>query len=263
MQRITAIGLPLLPAQWEGEIHSVFHSSCNVRMDDGPLLTIHNFDFGMLPRSLYVPDLSASGLKPGDRVKGDCSGVLLGNRFLKWAEQVDEADTRIPRRETLPQTLDEAWCLLREKQQAAEREPLLQDIYRRLRKALERLWQALLANDRACIQTQCMACIGLGQGLTPSGDDMLLGTLAALHMYRPELAALLGKEILPLTTRTNDISRSYLELAVQGYAATPVIRAAENLDGNIKTVEILLSVGHSSGFDILEGIVTAVQKLKE
>ena len=89
---------------------------------------------------------------------------------------------------------------------------------------------------------------------------MLLGTLAALHMYRPDWAGLLGREVLPLAARTNDISRSYLELAVQGYAATPVIRAAEN-PRSIKAVELLLSVGHSSGCDILEGMLTAVQNI--
>ena len=90
---------------------------------------------------------------------------------------------------------------------------------------------------------------------------MLLGTLTALHMYRPDLAKRLGAEVLPLTQRTNDISRSYLELAVQGYAATPVIRAAEHPD-SIESVELLLSVGHSSGCDILEGMLTTVQNIR-
>lgn len=263
MQKITTVGLPQLPMQWEGKIHSVFRSSCNIWTGSGPLLTIHGFDFGMLPRSLYVPDLSTTGLHPGDPVKGDRRGVLLGTRLLEWAEQVEEADTKIPERGELPQTADKAWQLLRQKQSGTENDPLIQEIYQTLRTALDMLWQGLLCNDRACVRTQCAACVGLGQGLTPSGDDMLLGTLTALHMYDPQLVMLLGEELLPLVTRTNDISRSYLELAVQGYAATPVIRAAEHLDGNLETVEILLSVGHSSGCDILEGILTAVQKLKE
>lgn len=258
---ITAIGLPALPTVWEGHVHSVFQNSCNIQMDHGPLVTLHRFDFGMLPHSLYAPELSTANWRQGDQARADQTGLRVGEQTLAWAQEVRQENTRIPVRGEIPSELEQAWCLLRNKQKAAQTHPMVEEIYLRLRQAIQQLWGGILCGDREEVSLQCKACIGLGQGLTPSGDDMLLGTLAALHMYRPDWAEFLGKEILPLTTRTNDISRSYLELAVQGYAATPVIRAAEHPD-SIESVELLLSVGHSSGCDILEGMLTAVQNIR-
>ena len=260
--KITAVGLPALPTVWEGKVHSVFQNSCNIRADHGPLVTLHGFDFGMLPYSLYAPDLSTAGWRQGERVQADQTGLRIGGRTLVWAQEVRQENTKISTREEIPSDLEQAWRLLRNKQEAAQSHPMLEEIYHRLRQALERLWAGILCGDRETVRRQCEACIGLGQGLTPSGDDMLLGTLTALHMYRPDWAELLGQETLPLTTRTNDISCSYLELAVQGYAATPVIRAAEQLGSSMEAVELLLSVGHSSGCDILEGLLTAVQNIR-
>lgn len=85
-----------------------------------------------------------------------------------------------------------------------------------------------------------------------------------MHMYRPELARRLGEGIRPLLGRTNDISRSYLELALDGYAATPVLGAAAELSGGgTEQSEILLHVGHSSGCDILEGLITTAERLEQ
>lgn len=260
---ITAIGLPALLPQWEGSVHSVFRNSCNIRVKDGRLLTVHRFDFGMLPCSLFVPNLSTGQWRPGDPVRGDSCGILLGEERIGWAERVEEVDTSIPGPKALPTSLDGAWRLLREKQRSADSLPMVEETYCRLRREIDLLWKGLICNDKECIRTQCQACIGLGQGLTPTGDDMLLGTLAALHMYQPELARRLGEGMLPLLDRTNDISRSYLEFAIHGYAATPVIRATEHLSGDTGALETLLSVGHSSGGDILEGILIATQYLQE
>jgi hypothetical protein len=258
---ITAVGLPALPIVWEGKVHSVFQNSCNIQTDYGSLVTLHRFDFGMLPHSLYAPELSTANWRQGDQVRADQTGLRIGEQTLVWAQEVRQENTKISVREELPSELEQAWCLLRNKQKTFQNHPMVEEIYRRLYQAIQQLWEGLRCGDREEVSFQCKACIGLGLGLTPSGDDMLLGTLTILHMYRPDWAELLGKEILPHTTRTNDISRNYLELAVRGYAATPVIRAAEQLHNN-KAVELLLSVGHSSGCDILEGMLTTVQNIR-
>lgn len=259
---IQAVAPPDLPERWTGKIHSIFANSCNVLLDGGELLTIHRFSFGMLPRSLYVPGLSTGELEHGAPVTGGPEGVSLGNRLLKWSDRLRRTDTAIPRSGCPPRNWREPLALLRQRQSSLEGGALTDALYSRLRRAMAGLWSGLRTGDDAAVREGCLACIGLGQGLTPSGDDMLLGTMAGLHMYRPELACRLAAGIRPLLERTNDISRSYLELVLAGYAATPVLDAAAELGtGGTEAARLLMTIGHSSGCDILEGLVTTAEQL--
>ena len=259
--KITAIGLPALPPHWAGRVHSVFQNSCNIARDTGPLITIHCFESGTLPCSFFVPDLLSCAFRQGEAVHASERHIQIGDRILQWAEHVETVNTSIPRVTSRPGPLSRE--VLNRRRSPNDASALEAEIYRRLRRALRLLWEGLLAGDREQIRRQCKACVGFGQGLTPTGDDMLLGTFAALHMYAPELVPSLAGEVLPLMDRTGDISRSYLHLAADGYAATPVISAAESLcTGDMAAVEALLEIGHSSGGDILEGLFTAVPYLR-
>lgn len=259
---IQAAAPPDLPERWSGRIHSIFPSSCNVLLDGGGLLTIHRFSFGMLPRSLYVPELSTEELQHGAPVQGGPEGVSLGSRLLSWSDRLRRTDTAIPRSGCPPRSWQEPLALLRQRQSGLEGGALTDALYSRLRRAMAGLWSGLRTGDDGAVSGACLACIGLGQGLTPSGDDMLLGTMTALHMYRPKLAARLAAGIRPLLDRTNDISRSYLELVLAGYAATPVLDAAAELGaGGTEAARLLMTIGHSSGCDILEGLITTAEQL--
>lgn len=259
---IQAIAPPDLPLRWTGRIHSVFANSCNVALDGGGLLTIHRFSFGMLPRSLYVPDLDTKNLAQNAPAQGGPEGVCLGETRLGWGTPLRRVNTKIPRSAYPPSAWKSSLALLRERQSVLGGDAMTDALYTRLRRALAALWEGLRADDPSAVGEQCRACIGLGLGLTPSGDDMLLGTLTALHMYRPDLACRLGAGITLLLDRTNDISRSYLQLALDGYAATPVLGAAAELaGGGTDQTQVLLTVGHSSGCDILEGLITTAEQL--
>ena len=122
--------------------------------------------------------------------------------------------------------------------------------------------------------------IGLGGGLTPSGDDFLTGLLAAIGSVavtaehsgkrnhterdpRDDIAAFEGALRTAVRSRlslTNDISAAFLEAALQGHFSKPVhalFRASQGLPGSKTEEELLdafLAVGHSSGMDTLLGI---------
>ena len=216
----------------------------------------------MLPRSLYVPDLDTENLAQNALVRGGPEGVRLGDALLEWQTPLRRVDTKIPLSAHPPSVWENSLALLRKRQSSLGGDAMTDALYTRLREALAALWKGLWADDPSAVGEQCRACIGLGLGLTPSGDDMLLGTLTALHMYRPDLVCRLEAGITPLLDRTHDISRSYLQLALDGYAATPVLGAAAELaGGGTDQTQILLTVGHSSGCDILEGLVTTAEQL--
>lgn len=107
--------------------------------------------------------------------------------------------------------------------------------------------------------------LGLGPGLTPSGDDYLCGTLIALQMFGSSLLAQrLWQALVPqLAGRTNRISAAHMAAAAvygEGHAALHQCLNAL-CDGNAlaPALKALDQVGHSSGWDALAGAVAALQ----
>ena len=108
--------------------------------------------------------------------------------------------------------------------------------------------------------------IGLGPGLTPSGDDLLGGvflTMSALGTsdLRETLWAALSPELDLLTV---EISSAHLAAAADGIGAATVHAALNALLSHTATtppqhLEALRTLGHSSGFDTLAGIVLTLE----
>ncbi|NDJ56359.1 DUF2877 domain-containing protein [Enterobacteriaceae bacterium 4M9] len=107
--------------------------------------------------------------------------------------------------------------------------------------------------------------IGFGGGLTPDGDDYLLGYLAALKTIQHPLIAKhqqqLVSVIAPRLTRTNDISRHYLQRALDGHFSQALCQlmdqllrpfCAETLRKNAMTV---MAFGAASGADCMAGFL--------
>ncbi len=107
---------------------------------------------------------------------------------------------------------------------------------------------------------------GRGPGLTPSGDDLLIGILHALTVW-PRLAGaraaasvrdLLVDAVRPRTTR---ISGAYLEAARHGWAAEPwhtlIHSFSESPASTRAAVRRLLHIGETSGADALTGFCWA------
>lgn len=111
------------------------------------------------------------------------------------------------------------------------------------------------------------AMLGLGPGLTPSGDDVAAGLLAALA-WRAALrdlqagpAAMLAEAILTAAQlRTNRISMRLLHYACRGTLYEPAMQlGAALLAGDtvsaVAHVPRVLSIGATSGADLVAGLV--------
>lgn len=91
---------------------------------------------------------------------------------------------------------------------------------------------------------------GRGIGLTPTGDDVLVGWYAAHHA--------LGRPLAPADTRgTTDISKTFLDLAANGHFHEPLRSAIHaTLSGTpdlVERTESLYRVGSTSGRDAAAG----------
>lgn len=103
--------------------------------------------------------------------------------------------------------------------------------------------------------------IGLGPGLTPSGDDLIGGALCALHAAgRVDTASRLSAWALALARdNTSRISRAHLECASQGECGEAVSDAIIALMlGEAVDLERIHAIGHTSGWDALAGVSMAL-----
>ena len=102
----------------------------------------------------------------------------------------------------------------------------------------------------------------MGVGLTPSGDDYIVGWLAVMQsmgVYGDKIDKL--RTVIPgLLHRTTKVSDVYISAALQKQFAQPVrdfCAAAASGSDVIGYAESLLDHGATSGQDILTGIIDA------
>ena len=107
------------------------------------------------------------------------------------------------------------------------------------------------------------ALIGLGPGLTPSGDDLLGALIVTLQAIgRHTFANDLAESITPAFDQTTPISAAYLRAAIAGQASARV-HAALNacISGNDlpAACAALTAIGHTSGWDALAGMAIGLR----
>lgn len=105
--------------------------------------------------------------------------------------------------------------------------------------------------------------IGLGPGLTPSGDDFLVGALALLDAIgeraaHTALARAINDPLLGLTT---PLSACFLRAVAAGHVGEALHRAASSvITGDADSaVAAVGTIGHSSGWDMMAGIMTTLR----
>ena len=139
----------------------------------------------------------------------------------------------------------------------------------------DRLESALSRGDVGALDRAVGRFVGLGYGLTPSGDDFLCGMLYAFHRYSDisenatKYLGMCSAAVTEHISATNEVSAEYIRCALDGEYFEVVERVLDCLSDNdsqnrkeLETaLEGLLSVGASSGSDILCGILFAVYLL--
>jgi hypothetical protein len=104
--------------------------------------------------------------------------------------------------------------------------------------------------------------VGLGPGLTPSGDDFLIGALAMLDaLERTNIHAALGSAVIAAADRTSPLSASFLRAAAAGHVGENLhTMVAAVLTGNADAaVAAAARIGHTSGWDALAGAIVTVR----
>ena len=111
------------------------------------------------------------------------------------------------------------------------------------------------------------ALLGLGPGLTPSGDDFLGGMLIALYVCgEKSVQKQLYTQVESLLDSTGPVSSAHLKAAALGEGSQSLHQVLNMLlEGNETQLELgidaINQVGHTSGWDALAGVAVVLRKL--
>ncbi len=103
---------------------------------------------------------------------------------------------------------------------------------------------------------------GLGNGLTPAGDDFLLGAMLAIWLRSTRAAAICGPLARAAARRTSSLSASLLHQAAAGHCGADWHAFLQGVAGDDdvtleRSTAALLAHGHTSGGDALAGFLWA------
>ncbi|MGW1005489.1 DUF2877 domain-containing protein [Streptomyces sp. NPDC002520] len=121
---------------------------------------------------------------------------------------------------------------------------------------LAELRRALRAGGAVRIRRAARALLGLGPGLTPSGDDVLCGALLASRAWGGPLAPLTDA-LADAPCRTPLLSAALLCHAARGECVGQAAALVRALNGDAPlepALRELLAVGHHSGGDLARGV---------
>jgi hypothetical protein len=268
--------------RFNGTVHSVFDNACNIAIDDGRLLALlaprtANVPHGVridLPRGVAFTGRLVAGQRVGcrtDRLRFAGTELTIDLASAKpWRSELGAPGIDLARLEVAAAwwTAWQAWRRFR----GTGREPTA---LVPLRRAVERRALVLAAATR---RLRCGSAalamarmVGCGPGLTPSGDDLIVGFLAGLWRARgadPErlrFVASLGLAVSAAAQATSEVSRAYLIHAARGRFSEPIAILTRQLgDGaNAEQVEgataAALQVGHLSGSDGVLGLLLGLR----
>jgi hypothetical protein len=286
-----SIGYAIPRAGFAAAVHSVFRSAVNLRLNSGGnLLTLVTSNEADLPQGIRVDapdDFSFEILHLGEQAT--CRGNIL--RFASSALTIDlrgaesftchlaalHPDMTHPSVETAWRF---AWQKLNERQTQSNAEVIAGNLFRldeiikagaprRIGEAMRNLFEATQRYDLTDV-SPVRALIGLGSGLTPSGDDLLVGYLAGLwsaskgRSNRLTFLSTLGEAVIRLSERTNDISRTYLYHAAHGQVSSRLVNLADAICAGSDPQHVqdrlnaAAQAGHTSGMDAATGLLVGL-----
>ena len=279
---------------FSGVNHSIFHQACNISLERDALLTLVSPEKGNLSQGIRLgtpPEFTfLNQLQVGQpvacrggvlRLSGSDLSVDLRTASL-WHIDLKELRIDLRQRDTA-----HAWAVARLELGKHRRRngisamtavvplarhnpvtsPEIMTLVERAIKTVPALVDATGNFEADGAITAVRPLIGLGPGLTPSGDDFIVGYLAGLwstagsDSSRLRFMSSLGALLCQAATGTNTISRTYIKSAVNGNVSEPIatlaqcVGQAKSMDTIREATRTALQVGNTSGADGVLGLL--------
>lgn len=270
----------LIGKSWIGKVDSVFNTLCNIALDNDEVLMLSDASIPMMPNGIAI-----NGFRPGinnELAKGQCltcngEKIVFGDlssinikEASSWSGKVSVSNQIATKNQ-----LNRRWYLLSDTVKKALPHVLAQLAWHPWFKmgplCTATTTQTIMSlASHPAPHSNCgellMNMIGIGPGLTPSGDDFIVGYLAACHSHGDLEAQIKLKELdhylrSKLQIMTTKISSHYLIKALQGEFVEKLILLMSSFIkscNNMKLRDIsnyISNYGHSSGLDCCFGIL--------
>ena len=248
---------------FDGRVEAAYPHACVLLLDDHGLVTLVTPTIGRLPRGVVVdappeftfgPDIAIGAIAATRsgilRIRGAALAVDLRSAPL-WRSplgvlKIDGTRAGVAR------ALETAGTVLRQDGRS--------ELFVRLAGArLAILAAATRALDAAATEKAMSGLVGLGDGLTPEGDDYLIGYFAGLwacggaDRSRANFVLALSGWLKRIALCAGKTSRVYLEAAADGEVSERLFDLANSVAGGSDSAAVnraaaaALAVGHSSG----------------
>lgn len=279
---------------FSGVIHSIFRHACNVSLESEAVITLVSSEKGNLSQGIRLgtpPTFTfLEQLRVGQpfacrggvlRFSGSALSVDLRTASL-WHIDLKELRVDLRQRDTA-QAWAVAWLELEKHRRGngisamiaaipAPRQnpvtsPWINALVERAVQIVSALIEATCTFQVDGAITAIRPLIGLGPGLTPSGDDFIVGYLAGLwstagsDSSRLRFMSSLGAWLSQAAASTNAISRTYIKSAVYGNVSEPIanlaqlVGQAKSMDSVREAARTALQVGNTSGTDGVLGLL--------
>jgi hypothetical protein len=279
-----SIGEAVPREDFDALIQSAFDMAVNLHFQrEDRLITLLISDHYELPQGIRIEskDVRLQSLRIG-RLASCRAGVL---RFKSspltidlrgvpvWTCHVSELNVNM-RSPSAERSLTAVWQMLNERQKLLKTEIIADHLFQLnvgslLSQIISKpVLQLISSTEEFDIAGSIQAAgkmIGLGPGVTPAGDDFLIGFLAGLWSTsgkdQRQLSFIhsFGDRLMEIAKQTNLISRTYLYHAIRGQFSSSLSNLAEAIalgSENIRAVsEVAMRVGHSSGMDSVTGLL--------
>lgn len=260
-----------------GKVARIFEKSVHLE-GNGVVITLGDLNLPNHPYSILCPDLP-KGLREGQEFR-----ILDRTIFIPGSYRLDFGKMDVYRPVLRVDSMAETREMLRALQAArhivatasfrdgfhsfAVMGPLHGMMAQAVLPVLESVMEAIHTRDWDTMTESAVELAGVGQGLTPSGDDFLVGLIAALRFHRasggpgPE-AQQLDSLAAGVRDRTSVFSAQNIGSAARGWVSDIVsewltILHLGNSDGMAGATRRLLAYGHSSGVDTFAGMTTGL-----
>lgn len=216
----------------------LFDEVCNLVNDEDEVISLVSAQVGAGPFALVLDGAFTAGLNVRQPIAIDhARGTLTIGSLI-----VDFAETAVwqPRPD---------WAQLQRVDWTAWPAPAA--LPAQIAHYLQQVVMGIMDDDTAVCLCGVRGLAGRGGGLTPTGDDVLLGVLYGLWVWQPRRhwLEMMVETAVPLTTT---LSAAFLRAAAAGEA---VWQWHELVNGRADAVEQILAIGHSSGSDAWAGFV--------
>jgi Protein of unknown function (DUF2877) len=268
---VDSIGCLVPARRFRAVVHSVFAGACNLALD-AELLTLCIPGLGRGPTTMRLARDPARDLRqsfhPGERV--ECRDGLLHGARVQVSLRQATVWRPVPAGPRAPDALRDANLDFAAARLAARRAGSLNILDRQAAAVAAALHDACRALDQVQAERHAARLVGWGEGLTPAGDDFLVGLLAGLDAMvqhdpaRRRLQRAVAARIAASVARTTPIAAHFLRLAAAGHFAETLCTARDALLGEMRrepvgvALDAALSIGATSGADTVSGLLAGL-----